>query len=1068
MKIEQVLIGAIVFLCCCTSFTALGQQTQSHHVEFRDMDGFSGYVDFITSREGFATQLYGRKAVLSLTNYACSAEELAALEKAGISFSILNPYKPSNFSVDVEGRGYVLVIMGDAYNIYSNTSKVLRLEESLGDAVVFEFNDQAKTYEQSWKKNHPNQSFWEANGGFKGDRVVALYLSDLKNEISKVLYELKQGKQRFSSLISTGNQAVNSNQFEAAESALAEAQAIAADNIDMQNQADDLKDLIAEKKAAQAKKEQEEKERKEQEEKEKQEAAQKAQAEEEAGETRAGSSTSSSGSSGHKDDKREDTEEEREESSSRHKVYIPKSNRQLYNELKAMTDRNPGMLNDPKIRAQLRGYKAYADRDDQNKAYYKAAFSGGNNHSAATYNAYAQAVATNQRAANVEVAIGGAVDGLTSMVNSIIAEKERQRQQAIAEEKQRAANNKAQWEALYLYDRKMAKQREAYVKQVKEELMEIYDTEYDNYFKTTRLKQEFSNTISNGAITYETEVPDRSAAFSDYGFFEKKTITLGEYPYCSSCGSSDDDDWLGNAQYNYLYIVSKDGKYGIVGDSGAPIYLPQFDEVYFLYSNNFHVRFLVKIQDKWGELFRDGSIVNEVKYDGIWYMPNGKKLLLLDDQWFEQSFRDRNDQEIKAIKPGDLVAVFKPDRNIHDRYTPILLSTKSKTIQNERITKEYVISEANNTKAILIQLNAHWYKQVYNSETQESTVERMPAVFVEKVRSEKADEDGKYSYGAINQQGRLILPIQYQRLTINTKNQTIFADNGQYDASGKLIQTVDLLRYNKVAQFDEVDKLWYIKHLDDKGYKVECGILDDHFNVAYKVNLSNYTSDQAEREGAYKRTLFSAYAKWLLSKGEQSQKAVDVLLALGDINVYYYKELGDAYFRNQLGKDKYSQAFQCYMTYLNAFTAIRNAAADALLNIGIMYQEGKGVAMDKQKALEYYQAGKYSSTRERDYSDWHYVVSSALGINIVECLIELKNFPGAKYKLKDVYKKSLPYYYLKGYMLEMQGNSKKAKSNYEKAIKLGVWEGTLYEALYKDLLNVTQARLNAINNPIIN
>src|SRR5690606_1177780 len=87
-----------------------------------------------------------------------------------------------------------------------------------------------------------------------------------------------------------------------------------------------------------------------------------------------GGSGGSSGSNTEKEEKSDnnDTDTEPKESGreSTQTVYYPKTNRQLYDELKAMTDANPSLLNDPNIRSQLRGYKAFADRDDRNMTNY--------------------------------------------------------------------------------------------------------------------------------------------------------------------------------------------------------------------------------------------------------------------------------------------------------------------------------------------------------------------------------------------------------------------------------------------------------------------------------------------------------------------------------------------------------------------------------------------------------------------------------------------------------------------------------------------------------------------------
>src|SRR5690606_32719409 len=60
-----------------------GQRTQQHKIYFDNIDGFSGYVDFTTKYEGFATQVQAYDKALVLEEYNTSKENLEVLLKAG-------------------------------------------------------------------------------------------------------------------------------------------------------------------------------------------------------------------------------------------------------------------------------------------------------------------------------------------------------------------------------------------------------------------------------------------------------------------------------------------------------------------------------------------------------------------------------------------------------------------------------------------------------------------------------------------------------------------------------------------------------------------------------------------------------------------------------------------------------------------------------------------------------------------------------------------------------------------------------------------------------------------------
>lgn len=250
-----------------------GQRTENHKVDFSNVDGFDGYVTFTTSYEGFATQLKGYDAKLYIKKYhKATSEELNALKKAGIDLtSYAYPYQVPKFSVDVEGYG--LLHYHSSIRTYrtADNKSTFRLSNSLGDYVTPDFSQYYKDMINEWQRENPGKSVWEEAGGFKAQKVTALYLSDLKNEIDKILAEYNKGKRAFEAHISRGTSSANNFDFESAADALSEAKEASNKSNDHNSKIKALEQLIAVKKKEAEQKEKEAKELAEKEEAERKE-----------------------------------------------------------------------------------------------------------------------------------------------------------------------------------------------------------------------------------------------------------------------------------------------------------------------------------------------------------------------------------------------------------------------------------------------------------------------------------------------------------------------------------------------------------------------------------------------------------------------------------------------------------------------------------------------------------------------------------------------------------------------------------------------------------------------------
>lgn len=189
MKIITIVRNLTLFMLCLVCISVFGQRTQSHTVYFNDIDGFSGYVKFTTKYIGFAVQLSADNETLVLTQYNTSRENLEALLKAGYDLRGF----PESGVVPNENYGYE--VLGNAHisGQYSTSTK-LHITRNLGERMVTpEFSKSGEEY--AHEKVDDDKSYWERFGGFKDERIVTLYIFDLKNEIDRILREYQNEKE---------------------------------------------------------------------------------------------------------------------------------------------------------------------------------------------------------------------------------------------------------------------------------------------------------------------------------------------------------------------------------------------------------------------------------------------------------------------------------------------------------------------------------------------------------------------------------------------------------------------------------------------------------------------------------------------------------------------------------------------------------------------------------------------------------------------------------------------------------------------------------------------------------
>ena len=752
------------FLLCFASLTALGQRTQKHHVVFYNIDGFSGYVEFTTKYIGFATQLAADNGILVLEKYDVDEESLAALKKAGYDLygypeSGVTPSE--NYGYEVTGNAYVSTYAA----LREAPVSSLHINRDLGERM--ETPDFPKDVVDAIRKDN----LWKKTGGFRNEEVVTLYISEFKNEIQRIIYAAKKEK-------------------EAAEQKEKE------------------------------QKEAEEKAKKEQEEKEK--AEQEAEAKEK--EATLGNITASSGGSSKEENKQEDPEEEDKEETADKKssktVYHPKSNRQLYDELKAMTDAHPEMLNDPKIRVRLNGYKAMADRDDRNMRDYQSfkMITGGGYHPQ-TSAALSSIYQTNANIANAEMGVNAVVDGATNIMNSIIEEQNRKNDKRQKAESRKHAAAMAKKDAIAKWEYQLLENREAYEKETVKIIKENFN---------------LVATIGDVPITYETEVYEEGNSYWQgqvqifpHKFVKKKKI-MASFNEIKT--------------YN-LYIVELNGLYGILGDDGEALYPPQFDGIYALNLTNVNKRprFLINIKDKWGEILADGSITEEIKYDGIWYRPDKEsKILKYNDDWQIKSLENNNllkqfsSSEIPDLYVGGLIPVSNTNFKDFNKTGYYSLASDGKMyIWGESNDKNIVAIPSESVRMEqkierLFEKDGQWFITT-NYGSNNMTMDEMPEKFVIEVLRET--NNGK-KWGAINQNREIIVPFDYDDVKPIIDTLFLVANNGKQgiiDIHGKVVIPI---KYDAVEPTLDPDGL--VGFRNGNSYGIVSETKGEIFNISLK------------------------------------------------------------------------------------------------------------------------------------------------------------------------------------------------------------------------------------------
>lgn len=286
---------------------------------------------------------------------------------------------------------------------------------------------------------------------------------------------------------------------------------------------------------------------------------------------------------------------------------------------------------------------------------------------------------------------------------------------------------------------------------------------------------------------------------------------------------------------------------------------------------------------------------------------------------------------------------------------------------------------------------------------------------------------GKMGY--IDKEGNEVIPFKYDHAENFKDGIALVKENAKYGYIDKNGNEVVKAEHSSLSTFDINGLAWYVKpNTDNNKYKwpKAVGVL----NKKGEVLGSFVTSAEADRDYVYYN---SAY--FLINdnvKPENYRKAVSLYAIIPEDSKQYNNAqlaLGDIYAEGKGGISKDNT--RAFMYYNNAYTKGATLNSKQKENLGDAYYNGKGTAVNKEKALEVYTDGKYGS-----------VFISTLNYKYIKTAIELKHYEKAQAKiaylesrLSKRYKNDRELCNLKGLLAESKGDLKAAKKWYKKAKK---------------------------------
>ncbi len=287
----------------------------------------------------------------------------------------------------------------------------------------------------------------------------------------------------------------------------------------------------------------------------------------------------------------------------------------------------------------------------------------------------------------------------------------------------------------------------------------------------------------------------------------------------------------------------------------------------------------------------------------------------------------------------------------------------------------------------------------------------------------------KRKRGYIDKKGNEVVPFIYDDAENFKDGIALVKKNGKYGYIDKKGNEVIKVEYDELSSFDSNGLAWYVKpNTDNNKYKwpKATGVI----NKKGEVIGSFVTSNKIDGDYVY---IKSAY--FLINDNNQPEnyrKAVSLYAIIPEDSKQYNEAqlaLGDIYAEGKGGISK--DDTRAFMYYSNAYTKGASLNSKQKENLGDAYYNGKGTAVDKEKALEVYTDSRYG-----------YVSVSGLNYRYVKTAIELQHYDKAETKiaylesrLSKRHKNDKDLCNLKGLLAESKGDMKAAKKWYKKAKK---------------------------------
>ncbi|MBO7554394.1 MAG: WG repeat-containing protein, partial [Neisseriaceae bacterium] len=266
---------------------------------------------------------------------------------------------------------------------------------------------------------------------------------------------------------------------------------------------------------------------------------------------------------------------------------------------------------------------------------------------------------------------------------------------------------------------------------------------------------------------------------------------------------SDEYDFIGNIDYGFAKIKQKD-KYGLMDKNGKIIIPCEYDDILTLTKEPDLIA--VKKDNQWGFVDKNNSTIIPFVYEQVWNFHNGfakirnnqqygiidltgKIIIPASYQWLS----DANEQGVMVFKQDNLFGLINKDNQI-------VREAKSEKIAdfNHIIIQKQTVS-INKT----VEENSPQEKQADNMEYDFEKIDGK-YVMSEKILANRTTiikENNQY--GLINTAGKIILPMEYDYISVISEDRFKIQKNKQYgiaDSQGNILLPP---KYAEIFDFED-------------------------------------------------------------------------------------------------------------------------------------------------------------------------------------------------------------------------------------------------------------------------